>query len=122
MRILPGRALAAPAVLLLAASALSPQASTRVPQFENDEVKVWKTTVVPNAPVSMHRHDHARVVIPLTSGILKIVQDSGASESHQWEAGKAYWLPADPPGRLHVDVAGGDQPIEVMVVELQKTK
>ena len=122
MRILFDRAVLASAALLLASSAVSPQSSGRVPQFENDDVKVWKTTVVPNAPVSMHRHDHARVVIPLTSGILKIVQDSGATESHQWEAGKAYWLPADPPGRLHVDVAGGDKPMEVMVVELEKTK
>ena len=26
----------------------------RVPMFENDEVKVWKTIIVPNSPLSMH--------------------------------------------------------------------
>ncbi len=55
-------------------------------------------------------------------GTIKIVQDTGASVTHQWEAGKAYWLPADPPKQLHVDVDAGDKPIEVMVVELKQAK
>jgi len=122
MKTLIRRTLLASAMLLLGTGALTPQSSLRVPQFENDEVKVWKTTVMPNAPLALHRHDHARVIIPIVGGMIKIVQESGASETHQWDAGKAYWLPADPPNQLHVDVDGGSKPIEVMVVELQKTK
>ena len=110
------------ALLLLGTGVLAPQNSLRVPQFENDDVKVWKTTVMPNAPLSLHRHDHARVIIPLVGGTIKIQQESGASETHQWEAGKAYWLTADPPNQLHVDIDAGQKPIEVMVVELKKTK
>jgi hypothetical protein len=116
------RTLLASAMLLPGTGALAPQSSLRVPQFENEEVKVWRTTVMPNAPLALHRHDHARVIIPIVGGMIKIVQESGASETHQWDAGKAYWLPADPPNQLHVDVDGGSKPIEVMVVELQKTK
>ena len=51
---------------------------------------------------------------------MKIVESGGASEDHVWEAGKAYWLPANPPNTQHADVNAGNQPIEVMVVELKK--
>jgi hypothetical protein len=111
-----------PAVLLTAI-ALTPQdkaQTQRIPQFENDDVRVWRSVVVPNAPLTMHRHDHARVIIPVVGGSMKIVQQSGATQTHQWDAGKAYWLTADPPNQLHVDVNAGTSPIEVMVVELKQ--
>jgi hypothetical protein len=94
----------------------------RIMQFENDDVKVWKSVVVPHAPLTMHRHEHGRVIIALRGGTMKIVEQSGASEAHVWETGKAYWLPANAPGTMHADVNAGDQPIEVMVVELKKDK
>lgn len=92
----------------------------RIPQFENDEVKVWKSRVAPNSPLPLHRHDHPRIITPLVGGTMKIVEQDGSSETHIWETGKSYWLPANPPGRLHTDVNTGDKPIEVMVVELKK--
>ena len=39
----------------------------RVPMFENDEVKVWKTIIVPNSPLSMHRHEHGRTIVGYTA-------------------------------------------------------
>jgi beta-alanine degradation protein BauB len=62
------------------------------------------------------------VIIALSGGSMKIADQSGASETHVWETGKAYWLPADPPNTLHQDVNAGDKPIEVMVVELTHEK
>lgn len=94
----------------------------RIAQFENDDVKVWKSVVVPHAPLTMHRHEHGRVIIALKGGTMKIVEQTGKSEAHVWETGKAYWLPANAPGTMHADVNAGDQPIEVMVVELKKDK
>jgi len=94
----------------------------RIVQFENDDVKVWKSVVVPNAPLTMHRHEHGRVIVALKGGTMKIVEQSGASGAHVWDTGKAYWLPANAPGTMHADVNAGDQPIEVMVVELKKDK
>jgi hypothetical protein len=94
----------------------------RIVQFENDDVKVWKSVVVPHAPLTMHHHEHGRVIIALKGGTMKIVENTGSSEAHVWETGKAYWLPANAPGTMHADVNAGDQPIEVMVVELKKDK
>ncbi len=93
----------------------------RIPQFENSEVRVWKSIIAPRQPLSMHRHDHPRAIIALSGGSLKIVKQSGESKTVVWETGKAYWLPADPPGELHADVNDSDRVIEVMVVELQKS-
>jgi quercetin dioxygenase-like cupin family protein len=98
------------------------QQTERFPQFENEDVKVWKTIVMPHQPLAMHHHDHPRVIIALTGGTMNIVDPSGAVEPHVWETGKAYWLPAMPPNAMHSDVNAGDKPMEVMVVELQKEK
>jgi len=94
----------------------------RSPQFENENVKVWKSVIVPNTPLTMHRHDHGRVIIALQGGTMKILEQSGSSEQHVWETGKAYWLPANAPNTMHTDVNAGDKPIEMMVVELKNDK
>jgi hypothetical protein len=116
------KGLSAVAVLLLVSGgAVSQQkgGSTRIAQFENAEVRVWKSIVVPNAPLAMHRHEHPRVIVALEGGDMKIVQESGGSEMNHWQTGKAYWLPANEPGKMHADVNAGSKPIEVMVVELK---
>ncbi|MDP9039734.1 MAG: hypothetical protein M3O02_10750 [Acidobacteriota bacterium] len=96
--------------------------SVRIPQFDNEDVRVWRTTVLPHAPLTMHRHEHPRVIISLDGGTMKFVEQTGASETHVWETGHAYWLPANPPGTMHADVNAGDKPIQVMVVELLHEK
>lgn len=98
------------------------QQSQRFPQFENEEVKVWKSVVLPNQPLAMHHHDNPRVIVALTGGVMNLVEQNGPTEREVWETGKAYWLPAMPPGTMHADVNVGDKPIEVMVVELEKEK
>ncbi len=113
-------------LLLLLSFALLPQTTSvqtqRFPQFENEDVRVWKSVVTPNAPLNMHRHEHPRVIIALSGGTMKIVQQNGPTEVNVWDTGKAYWLPANAPNTMHSDVNGGDKPIEVMVVELKKEK
>jgi hypothetical protein len=96
--------------------------SMRVDQFQNDEVKVWKTTVTTGEPLPLHRHDHGRVVVALSDGKLDLVDSSGAHDLHIWQKDHAYWLPAMPLGAMHQDVNAGDKPIELMVVELEKSK
>ena len=113
------------AILLVASAVWSANrtgATQRIPQFQNAHVKVWKSTVVPNAPLPLHRHDHGRVIIALQGGTMKIEDQSGKSETHVWETGKAYWLPSNPPNTMHRDINVGDHPIEVMVVEVEDDK
>jgi quercetin dioxygenase-like cupin family protein len=91
----------------------------RVPQFENEHVQVWKSIIVPNQPLEMHRHDNPRAIIALKGGTLTVTNDAGDSHAMTWETGSAYWLEADPPGELHGDVNEGNEPIEVIVVQLK---
>jgi len=96
--------------------------SGREPQFENSAAKVWKSVVLPNDPLPVHRHAHPRVIIALRGGTMKVLDENGKSEIHEWQTGKAYWLDSDPAGPRHQDINVGDAPIEVMVVELQNEK
>lgn len=96
--------------------------SGRVQLFENDDVRVWRSLVLPNAPLTMHRHEHPRVIVPLKGGTMNIVDSSGSKEVHPWQRGGAYWLPTNPPGTTHADVNVSSDPIEVVVVELKNAK
>lgn len=98
-----------------------PSTTRREPQFENEHMKVWKSIILPNQPLTLHRHDHGRALIALTDGPLDVVNGDGKTLStYKWEKGKAYWLGADPKGETHADVNRLDRPIEVIVVELKK--
>ena len=108
---------AAVGTYLLAQQALVTQ---RFPQFENDDVKVWKSVIYPGAPMNPHRHEHKRVLIPIEGGTINLVQTDGKVETQQWETGKAYWFTKTPPNTMHSDVNPGTKPIVVMVVELKK--
>ena len=94
----------------------------RTLQFENEDVAVWKAVVPPNAPLAMHTHQHPRVIVALTGGTMKVINEDGTSEMHPWETGKAYWLPLSEGLKRHADQNTGSTPIEVMVVELKKAK
>jgi len=91
-----------------------------LPQFENASVTVWKTILAPHERLGMHRHEHGRVVVALEGGTLTIPQDDGGSHKLALETGKAYWLDADPPGRLHGDANESDQRLEMMVIEMKR--
>jgi quercetin dioxygenase-like cupin family protein len=124
----PSTFIAVPVVLLLLLAAVTPGSSNpgveteRIPQFENEHVKVWRSVISPSAPLPLHRHEHGRVIIALQGGTMKIEEQTGASETQVWETGKAYWLPANPPNTMHRDINVSDRPIEVMVVEIKDDK
>jgi hypothetical protein len=70
----------------------------------------------------MHTHEHARVIVALSGGTMKIAYEDGKSEVEHWDTGKAYWLSAEEGKRRHADANVGDKPIEVMVVEVKNDK
>ena len=93
----------------------------REPQFENDNVRVWKSTIMPNQPLSLHRHEHGRTIVALKGGTLDVVDEKGQTKTKMnWESGKAYWLDVDPAGEQHGDLNKGKEPMEVIVVEMRK--
>jgi len=106
----------------VAVGALQQQNQTRrEPQFENEHVQVWKSIIMPNQPLALHRHDFGRTIVALKGGTLDIV-DANGKTTHQekWESGKAYWLGVDPPGQQHGDLNRGKEPMELIVVQLKK--
>ena len=99
----------------------SASATRREPQFENPHVQVWKSIIMPNQPLAVHRHDFGRTIVALKGGVLDVVDAKGQTvKKLTWETGKAYWLDADPPGEQHGDLNRGKEPIEVIVVQMRK--
>ena len=93
----------------------------REPQFENENVRVWKSIIMPNQPLALHRHDFGRTIVALRGGTLDVVDAAGKTMKQlTWETGKAYWLDKDPVGEQHGDLNRGTTPIEVIVVEMRK--
>lgn len=91
----------------------------RVLQFENETVKVWKTTIYPDQGLKMHRHENDRIVVGLKGGTLKKIEQSGEISDLIFETGQAYWLEKDPVNTLHADINESHDPIEVMVIEFK---
>ena len=97
--------------------------SRREAQFENDQVSVWKSIIMPKQPLTLHRHDHGRVLVALTDGQLKVVDQNGkVLDTYNLKAGRAMWLGVDPPGQLHADVNDARRPVEVVVVQLKNDR
>lgn len=89
-------------------------------QFENDRVRVWKSTIKIDQPVQMHRHNAPKVIVALQGGLLHRIEQTGAVSNILFDTGKAYWLDADPPNEFHADINPSSEPIEVMVIELRR--
>ncbi len=98
------------------------QATKRIEQFANARVKVWKTIIYPssNQVLAMHRHEHDRVLVALTDGILKITNNRGEVHYLKLKKDKAYYLTKDVPGELHNDENISHHAIKVIVVELNQ--
>lgn len=106
--------------VVMAVQSTPTSGTRREPQFENDQVRVWKSIIMPNQPLALHRHDHGRTIIALKGGTLDVVDGSGNTiKQMTWETGKAYWLDVDSPGEQHGDLNKGTAPIEVIVVEMR---
>jgi len=122
-KLMGGGALAAVVVAGIAVGAWQqqPTGTRREPQFENSDVSVWKSIIMPNQPLALHRHDLGRTIVALKGGTLDVVDAQGNTlKQMTWETGKAYWLDADPPNQQHGDMNRTNEPIEVIVVQMRK--
>ncbi len=60
-------------------------------QEDNDTTRVTQWRFAPGAETGFHRHDLDYVVVPLTSGPLKIVDKDGKESTSQLTAGVSYF-------------------------------
>jgi quercetin dioxygenase-like cupin family protein len=114
------RILVAVLFLLTVASAAMAQDPVKVDathykvEFENAQVRVLRIKVGPGEKSVMHRHPNA-VAIFLTDVNGKFSFPNGTSEAVTSKAGDARWTPAI----THLPENVGDQPFEVILVELK---
>lgn len=102
---------------------IAPPATARATlEIENEETHVWKIHLPPKQASSLHRHNHPRVVVVLAGGPLKLLVKGAQPRVLQWQAGKAYWLAADPPSEYHTYLNDGDRPIEFIYVEFERSR
>lgn len=110
-------------VLSFFVTTLKAQSATtkRENEFENDKVKVWKTTIMPanNAKLTMHRHEHDRVLVALTDGKLKITNNVEKVHFLTLKKGQSYFLKKDIPNEMHSDENITSYPIVVTIIELK---
>lgn len=92
----------------------------RNPQFENDRVRVWKSTITVDQDVQMHRHNTPKIIVALKGGLLHRIEQTGAVSDMVFDTGKAYWLDADPPNELHADINPSHESVELMVIEFKE--
>ena len=93
----------------------------REPQFENDNVRVWKSIIMPNQPLTLHRHEFGRTIVDAQGRHARHRrcrrqddEEGGLGNRESLLAGQG------PAGQQHGDINRGTQPIEVIVVEMRK--
>jgi quercetin dioxygenase-like cupin family protein len=83
-------------------------------EFENSQVRVLRIKVGPKEKSVMHRHPNA-VAIFVTDVNAKFSFPKGAPQDITAKAGEVQWTPAV----THLPENTGDQPMEVILVELK---
>jgi beta-alanine degradation protein BauB len=63
-------------------------------QAENEGVRVTKYVFAPGASTGWHRHAHDYVIVPLTTGKLKLTDGAGESVVADLAAGQSYFRKA----------------------------
>ena|SRR5258708_6218209 len=91
----------------------------RIPQFENDDILVWKTTIYPKSPLKMHHHGDARLVVGVKGGRLKKLESTGEISYLDFPTGTVTWVAPDPPQTEHACINETDEPIEIMVIQFK---
>jgi quercetin dioxygenase-like cupin family protein len=85
-----------------------------VSRVENREVRVTEWRFSPGAETGWHRHEYDYVVVPLTDGVLRIVDGAGESAT-ELEQGLAYFRKA---GVEHNVINAGEKPVAFVEIEL----
>lgn len=91
-------------------------------EIHNADTHVWRVRLSPGQSSVAHRHNHPRVVVVLRGGSLRLDVKGATPRTLPWEGGKVYWIPADVAGEYHSYVNDGDQPVEFIYVEFERSQ
>ena len=92
----------------------------RIPFFNRQYAKAWKTTICPNSKLKFHKHHTARILIPYESGMLKVLYKSGKSEMIKLTKGIPMYLPVSEGLKLHEDINVGKKPLSLIVISIKR--
>ncbi|HYW77206.1 MAG TPA: cupin domain-containing protein [Gammaproteobacteria bacterium] len=85
-------------------------------QTDNESVRVTLWEFAPGAATGAHRHEMDYVVVPVVSGRLRLVSDSGEESFADLEAGRSYFRTR---GVAHNVFNAGDAYMAFVEVELK---
>jgi quercetin dioxygenase-like cupin family protein len=85
-------------------------------QIDNERVRVTEWRFAPGAATGWHRHEHDYVVVPLTTGRLKLVEPGGGERTVELKAGGSY---ARPVGVEHDVINPGPGEFAFVEIELK---
>ena len=89
--------------------------ATSYPQVENERVIVTEWRFAPGAETGHHVHAHDYVVVPLTTGTLRLVEPEGTREV-ELQAGVSY---ARPKGVAHNVINANDYEFRFVEIEIK---
>jgi quercetin dioxygenase-like cupin family protein len=89
--------------------------ATATLQVETERVIVTEWRFAPGADTGHHVHAHDYVVVPITSGVLRLVEAQGTREA-SLEAGVSYARPA---GVAHNVINANDYEFRFVEIELK---
>jgi quercetin dioxygenase-like cupin family protein len=89
--------------------------ATSHPQVETDRIIVIEWRFAPGAETGHHVHAHDYVVVPLTTGKLKLVEPEGTRDV-QLQAGVSY---ARPKGVAHNVINANDYEFRFVEIEIK---
>jgi len=84
-------------------------------KIDNERVRVTQWHFVPGAETGHHRHEYDYIVLPLSSGNLRIVDNEGAETLSALAIGEPYFRPA---GVEHNVINTNSQEFTFIEVEL----
>lgn len=93
--------------------------TARIQHLENENVKVWTSRICPNDELTVHTHQHPRVIIPDSDGKLEIVYENGRKLNLIMNKNVPLYLDAKQGIEPHRDFNKGDHPINIKVVEIK---
>ena len=85
-------------------------------QIDNERVRVTQFHFAPGAGTGYHKHEYDYVIVPGTSGKLKLIGPDGAESIAELTAGQCYFREA---GVEHDVINANDFPFSFVEVELK---